>query len=96
MLVPAYHWAMPIPNKLAARFMTIEQVAEELSVGIPQVRSLLRSGELRGLQIGAKGLWRIGVQDFEDYISEAYRQTADSIARGTGELSVADADSAQH
>jgi excisionase family DNA binding protein len=71
--------------------MTIEQVAEELSVGIPQVRSLLKSGELRGLQIGARGLWRIGVQDFEDYITEAYRQTADSIASGASELSVADA-----
>jgi excisionase family DNA binding protein len=45
---------MPSPNKPAARFMTIEQVAEELSVGIPQVRSLLKSGELRGLQIGAR------------------------------------------
>ncbi|MBT2532804.1 helix-turn-helix domain-containing protein [Arthrobacter sp. ISL-48] len=82
---------MPATNKPAARFMTIEQVAEALSVGIPQVRSLLKSGELRGLQIGARGLWRIGVQDFEDYIAEAYRQTADSIASGASELSVADA-----
>ncbi|MBP1135655.1 excisionase family DNA binding protein [Arthrobacter sp. PvP023] len=68
---------MTAQNKSAARFMTMEQVAEELNVGIPQVRSLLKSGELRGLQIGARGLWRIGVQDFEDYITEAYRQTAE-------------------
>lgn len=74
--------------------MTIEQVAEELSVGIPQVRSLLKRGELRGLQIGARGLWRVGVQDFEDYITESYRQTADSISSGAGQLSVTDADSA--
>lgn len=57
-------------------------------------RSLLKTGELRGLQIGARGLWRIGIQDFEDYITEAYRPTADSIASGAGELSVADADAA--
>lgn len=73
---------MPARNKPAARFMTIEQVAEELNVGIPQVRSLLKSGELRGLQIGARGLWRIGVQDFEDYITEAYRQTAERVEAG--------------
>jgi prophage regulatory protein len=87
---------MPTPNQPAARFLTIEQVAEELSVGLPQVRALLKSGELRGLQIGARGLWRVGVQDFEDYITEAYRQTADSIASGAGELLVADADAAGH
>lgn len=34
------------------RFLTIEQVAEELAVGAPTVRQLLRTGELRGMQIG--------------------------------------------
>lgn len=80
--LPSYDRAMPPPSKPAARFMTIEQVAEELSVGIPQVRSLLKSGELRGLQIGARRLWRIGMQDFEDYITEAYRQAAERIEVG--------------
>lgn len=80
--LPEYDSAMSGPNKPAARFMTIEQVAEELSVGLPQVRSLLKSGELRGLQIGARGLWRIGVQDFEDYLTEAYRQTAERVEAG--------------
>lgn len=80
--LPAYDWAMPSPNKPAVRFMTIEQVAEELSVGLPQVRALLKSGELRGLQIGARGLWRISVQDFEDYITEAYRRTAARVEAG--------------
>lgn len=65
--------------------MTIEQVAQELSVGLPQVRALVKSGELRGLQIGARGLWRIGVQDFEDYIAEAYRLTAERIEVGIDE-----------
>lgn len=62
--------------------MTIEQVAEELSVGLPQIRALLKSGELRGLQIGARGLWRIGMQDFEDYTAEAYRRTAERVEAG--------------
>lgn len=36
------------------RFLTVEQVAEELNVGIPTVRMLLKSGELRGIQIGGR------------------------------------------
>jgi prophage regulatory protein len=60
--------------------LTVEQVADELNVRVPQVRSLLRSGDLRGFQIGGRGLWRIGRVDLEDYIADAYRKTADSIS----------------
>jgi excisionase family DNA binding protein len=60
--------------------LTVEQVADELNVGIPQVRSLLKSGELRGFQLGGRGLWRIGRVDVEDYIARAYRMTATRIA----------------
>lgn len=58
------------------RFLTVEQVAEELSAGVPLVRSLLKSGELRGIQIGAKRLWRISSADLEDYIVAAYAKVA--------------------
>jgi excisionase family DNA binding protein len=64
------------------RFLTIEQVAEELAVGVPLVRSMLKTGELRGLQVGGRGMWRIGVQDLETYINQAYQRTADKIAAG--------------
>lgn len=37
------------------RFLTIEQVAQELNVGEPLVRAMLKSGELRGIQIGGRG-----------------------------------------
>lgn len=74
---------MPTPSESPRRFLTIDQVAEELSVGLPLVRALLKSGELRGLQIGARGLWRVGVQDLDDYIAQAYRQTAERIESGT-------------
>lgn len=66
----------------ANRFLTIEQVAEELAVGLPQVRSLLASGELRGLQIGERRLWRIGAEDLEKYITDAYQRTAERISSG--------------
>lgn len=64
------------------RFLTISQVAEELSVGAPTVRQLIKTGELRALQIGGRGIWRIGAQDLEDYIEKTYRVTADRVARG--------------
>lgn len=64
------------------RFLTVEQVAEELAVGVPLVRALLKAGELRGFQIGGRGIWRIGAADVEDYISQAYRRTAEKIEAG--------------
>lgn len=64
------------------RFLTIEQAAEELNVNPNQIRALLRSGELRGIQVGGRGVWRIGAADVEDYIAEAYRRTAERIAAG--------------
>jgi excisionase family DNA binding protein len=69
----------PAPNR---RFLTIEQVAQELNVSEVQVRALLRSGELPGIQVGGRGVWRIGVNDVEDFIAEAYRKTAERIAAG--------------
>lgn len=64
------------------RFLTIEQVAEELNVKQSLVRALLRNGELRGIQIGGRGLWRIGAADLEEYVSHAYQTTAERIAAG--------------
>ena len=46
------------------------------------IRGLISSGELRAIQVGGRGLWRIGLQDLEDYIAEAYRRTAERIAAG--------------
>ena len=64
------------------RFLTIDQVADELNVGLPTVRMLLKSGELRGIQIGGRGLWRVANADLDDYVAEAYRFTAEKIAAG--------------
>lgn len=66
------------------RFLTIEQAAEELNVKQSLIRGLIKTGELRAIQIGGRGQWRIGRQDIEDYVTEAYRRTEGRIA--TGEL----------
>lgn len=57
-------------------------MAEELAVGTPTVRQLLKSGELRGLQIGGRGMWRVASKDIKDYIEQAYRVTTERIAAG--------------
>ncbi|NSX37174.1 helix-turn-helix domain-containing protein [Pseudarthrobacter oxydans] len=64
------------------RFLTIEQAAEELNVKASLIRGLIKTGELRGIQVGGRGVWRIGANDIEDYITEAYRRTAERIAAG--------------
>jgi excisionase family DNA binding protein len=68
------------PKRL--RFLTIAQAADELNVNQNQIRALIRTGELRGIQVGGRGLWRIGSGDIEDFIAEAYRRTAERIAAG--------------
>ncbi|MEY9775586.1 helix-turn-helix domain-containing protein [Arthrobacter sp. MW3 TE3886] len=64
------------------RFLTIEQVAQELNVGEPLIRAMLKSGELRGIQVGGRGVWRVGIADLEAYVDEAYRRTTEKISRG--------------
>jgi hypothetical protein len=49
---------------------------------------MIKAGELRALQVGGRGIWRIGRQDLGDCIAEAYRPTAERIA--AGELGVGD------
>lgn len=64
------------------RFLTLAQVADELNVKQSLVQGLIRAGELRAFQVGGRGMWRIGRQDVEDYIADAYQRTAERIAAG--------------
>ncbi|MEE1620901.1 helix-turn-helix domain-containing protein [Zafaria sp. Z1313] len=52
--------------------MRLEDVAEELNVNLPQVRSLVRSGDLPAIQIGGRGVWRVEREQFEAYIQRQY------------------------
>ncbi|NWL09768.1 DNA-binding protein [Paenarthrobacter nitroguajacolicus] len=53
------------------RFLTIERVAEGL-----------KSGDLRGIQVGGRNVWRRAATDVEDCFSESYRHTTERIAAG--------------
>ena len=57
------------------RFLSLADVAEILSISMSQVRALVRSGELKGIQIGGKGTWRIEDAQLQDYIDRMYART---------------------
>ncbi|HCJ53557.1 MULTISPECIES: helix-turn-helix domain-containing protein [Glutamicibacter] len=62
------------------RFLRLEDVAEELNVKLPQVRALVKSGELPAIQIGGRGMWRVERVALENYIEERYAQARSDIA----------------
>ena len=59
---------------LDERFLTLSEVAETLKVDPRVVRSLIDSGELRGIQVGNRGQWRIETAEFENYIARQYQR----------------------
>ncbi|SDU77691.1 helix-turn-helix domain-containing protein [Arcanobacterium phocae] len=56
------------------KFLTIADVAENLSVSAGQVRTLIKNGELAAIQVGGRGQWRISEQAVEDYIQASYEK----------------------
>ncbi|MEN2743350.1 helix-turn-helix domain-containing protein [Sinomonas halotolerans] len=70
------------------RFLTLKDVQAELQVSPSQALALVRRGELRAIQVGGRGQWRIERSELEAYIQDAYRRTAEAIA--TGQLEPAD------
>ena len=57
------------------RFLTLADVAEVLNVTVRQVYALVRSGDLRGIQIGGRGQWRVERVELEDYIQRQYARS---------------------
>lgn len=63
-----------------ARFLTLADVAEELSISVAQARSLVRSGELPAIQVGGRGMWRVEAVVLEDYIQRQYARTRSVVS----------------
>lgn len=62
------------------RFLTLGDVAEILNISASQTYALVRSGELKGIQIGGRNQWRVERSMLESYIDEAYRRTAANLS----------------
>lgn len=56
------------------RFLTVADVAETLNVTVRQVYALVRTGDLRGIQVGGRGQWRIEAVELESYIQRQYER----------------------
>lgn len=66
---------------MVARFLTLSDVADLLNIAPAQVYTLVRSGELPAIKIGARGQWRVEDKALEDYISKLYSSTAEFVAQ---------------
>jgi prophage regulatory protein len=64
------------------RFLTLQQVADELNTKHNTIRGLIASGDLPASQIGGRGQWRIERSKLEDYISAAYAKARTDITHG--------------
>ncbi len=57
------------------RFLKIEDVVAILNVSARVVRTLLKSRELHGIQVGGRGQWRIDPAELDAYIARQYEAT---------------------
>ncbi|SMG11907.1 helix-turn-helix domain-containing protein [Agreia pratensis] len=62
------------PDRLG-RFLTLADTADVLNVSARQVYSLVRSGELPAIKVGASGHWRIEREVLESYIEAMYEES---------------------
>ncbi|KQM60527.1 MULTISPECIES: helix-turn-helix domain-containing protein [unclassified Agreia] len=62
------------PDRLG-RFLTLADTADVLNVSARQVYSLVRSGELPAIKVGASGHWRIERDVLESYIEAMYEES---------------------
>ena len=61
------------------RFLTLADVEEILQINSSQAYALVRSGQLKAIRVGGRGVWRIEAEKLEEYIQEQYEQTRRSI-----------------
>jgi excisionase family DNA binding protein len=54
------------------RFLQVADVAEVLSTTSQHVLTLLRRGDIRGIQIGGRGQWRVEDVELDAYIDRLY------------------------
>ncbi|MGI8774402.1 MAG: helix-turn-helix domain-containing protein [Actinomycetota bacterium] len=59
------------------RFLALEDVATYLSVSVPQVYALVRSGTLPAIKIGGRGVWRVDKAQLEAYVERLHQETAE-------------------
>jgi excisionase family DNA binding protein len=54
------------------KFLTLAEVVEQLNISPGKGYELVRSGELRAMQIGGRGQWRVDPADLDDFVARMY------------------------
>ena len=67
------------------KFVPLEHVMHELNISRSQAYSLVRTGDLRAIQVGGRRHWRVSLDEFEAYIQRAYAETAQTTPQGRGD-----------
>ena len=62
------------------RFLTLTDVGDILNISQSQTYALVRSGDLKGIQIGGRSQWRVERAKLEEFIQDAYRRAGESLA----------------
>lgn len=83
---------------MAARFLTLADVAEVLNISAAQAYALVRSGELPAIKVGGRGQWRVESEQLEGYIQRMYAETrafvsSHPLGRGDADPELDDASS---
>jgi excisionase family DNA binding protein len=74
-------------NEAMPRFLTLADVAEQLQINSPQAYALVRSGELKAIQVGGRGQWRIEEKMLEQYIEDRYAEASRMIQEAKSKTS---------
>ena len=62
-------------SDIQPRYLTLEDVATYLSVSVPQVYALVRSGGLPAIKIGGRGVWRVDRDQLDAYLDKLHEET---------------------
>lgn len=70
-------------NEVPSRqFITLDDVQVVLSISRSQAYALVRTGDLRALQIGGRGQWRVELTELDAYIERCYQAVGAETADG--------------
>lgn len=67
---------------LSQQFLSVKDVADLLKVGEAAVRSWIKHGDLRAIDVGRE--WRIAPRDLESYLHRHANRSPDNIGRREG------------
>lgn len=62
------------------RFLTLDDVADELAISRSQAYALVRNGTLPAMKVGGRGQWRVERTRLEQWIEQAHVDTSRFVA----------------